>query len=110
MKLNELKTSTVQHYLDKVVDPVYGMPKSNEKLSQRTKGIERASQRVAGKKPTSEEQNSEPRSHEELIQRKRELNRARDERVRAALEKWHEEHKDKLVPGMFGRNARVMWK
>lgn len=59
MKLNELKTSTVKSYLDKTVDPVYGMPKSKEKLPQRTKGIERASKRVTGEKPTSEDLKSD---------------------------------------------------
>ena len=52
MKLNELKTSTVQSYLDKTVDPVYGIPKSKEKLAQRTKGIERANKRL--NKPANE--------------------------------------------------------
>lgn len=55
MKLNELKTSTVKNYLDKTVDPVHGIPKSKEKLSQRMKGIARAHERVVGNKPTSKD-------------------------------------------------------
>lgn len=55
MKLNELKTSTVKSYLDKTVDPVHGIPKSKEKLSQRMKGISRAHERVVGNKPTSKD-------------------------------------------------------
>ena len=54
-QLDELKKSTVKSYLDKTVDPVYGIPKSKEKISQRMKGISAAHQRIVGNKPTSEE-------------------------------------------------------
>jgi len=53
-ELDEVSKSTVKSYLSKTVDPVHGIPKSKEKLSQRIKGIQRAHERVVGNKPTSE--------------------------------------------------------
>ncbi len=49
--VNEISKGTAQKYLDKTVDPVHGMPKSG--MSKRMKGIEGASKRVSGQKPTS---------------------------------------------------------
>lgn len=54
-QLDEISKKTVKSYLSKTVDPVYGIPKSKEKLSQRMKGISAAHQRIVGNKPTSEE-------------------------------------------------------
>ena len=50
-KVNEISKGTAQKYLDKTVDPVHGMPKSG--MNKRMKGIEAASKRVSGQKPTS---------------------------------------------------------
>lgn len=49
--VNEISKGTAQKYLDKTVDPAHGMPKSG--MSKRMKGIEGASKRVSGQKPTS---------------------------------------------------------
>ena len=49
--VNEISKGTAQKYLDKTVDPVHGMPKSG--MEKRMKGIEGASKRVSGQKPTS---------------------------------------------------------
>lgn len=54
-QLDEISKKTVKSYLSKTVDPVYGIPKSKEKISQRMKGISAAHQRIVGNKPTSEE-------------------------------------------------------
>lgn len=54
-QIDELKKSTVASYTSKVVDPVYGMPRTTKKLKQRLVGLQRAHQRAIGKKPTSEE-------------------------------------------------------
>lgn len=54
-QLDEISKKTVKSYLSKTVDPVHGIPKSKEKLSQRMKGISAAHQRIVGNKPTSEE-------------------------------------------------------
>ena len=53
--LHELKKSTLASYTNKVVDPVYGTPRTTKKLTQRLAGLTRAHQRAIGKKPTSEE-------------------------------------------------------
>lgn len=58
-EVNELKKSTLASYTSKVVDPVYGMPRSTKKIKQRLAGLQRAHQRAIGKKPTSEEVVSE---------------------------------------------------
>ncbi len=54
-QVDEISKKTVKSYLEKTVDPVYGIPKSKEKIAQRMQGISRAHQRVVGNKPTSEE-------------------------------------------------------
>lgn len=54
-QIDELKKSTLASYTSKVVDPVYGMPRSTKKIKQRLAGLQRAHQRAIGKKPTSEE-------------------------------------------------------
>lgn len=43
----ELNKSTLTSYLDKTVDPVHGMPRSANKLSQRLAGIKRASKKLS---------------------------------------------------------------
>lgn len=58
-QIDELKKSTLASYTSKVVDPVYGMPRSTKKIKQRLAGLQRAHQRAIGKKPTSEEVNIE---------------------------------------------------
>ena len=55
-QIDELKKSTIKSYLSKTVDPVYGIPKTKEKISQRMKGISKAHQRIVGNKPMSEEE------------------------------------------------------
>lgn len=49
--VNEISKGKAQKYLDKTVDPVHGMPKPG--MDKRMKGIEGASKRVSGQKPTS---------------------------------------------------------
>lgn len=49
--VNEISKGTAQKYLDKTVDPAHGMPKAG--MGKRMKGIEGASKRVSGQKPTS---------------------------------------------------------
>lgn len=51
--VDELNKSTVVNYINKTVDPVYGIPKTKTKLAQRLKGIQRAHERIVGNKPTS---------------------------------------------------------
>lgn len=58
-QIDELKKSTLASYTNKVVDPVYGMPRSTKKIKQRLAGLQRAHQRAIGKKPTSEETEKE---------------------------------------------------
>lgn len=53
-QIDELKKSTLASYTNKVVDPVYGIPRSTKKLKQRLAGLQRAHQRVIGKAPVSE--------------------------------------------------------
>ena len=53
-QIDEISKKTARQYTDKVVDPVYGMPRSSEKLKQRMKGLEAAHKRLTGKVKTSE--------------------------------------------------------
>ena len=55
-QVDEIKASTAASYTAKVVDPVYGMPRSNKKLPQRLKGLERAHARMMGRRATSAEE------------------------------------------------------
>ena len=55
-QVDEIKASTAASYTAKVVDPVYGMPRSKEKLTQRLKGLERAHARITGRRPTTAEE------------------------------------------------------
>lgn len=58
-QIDELKKTTLASYTSKVVDPVYGMPRTTNKLKQRLAGLSRAHQRAIGKKPTSESVSSD---------------------------------------------------
>ncbi len=56
--VQEISKKTVSQYLNKTIDPVYGMvktAKNKEELLKRLKGVTRAHQRITGKAPTSEE-------------------------------------------------------
>lgn len=45
--VTELNKSTLASYLDKTVDPVYGMPRTTAKLMQRLAGVRRASKKLS---------------------------------------------------------------
>jgi hypothetical protein len=45
-RIDEISQKTLASYTDKVVDPVYGMPRSTKKLPQRLAGLQRAHQRI----------------------------------------------------------------
>lgn len=55
-QIDELKKSTIGSYINKVVDPVYGVPRSPKKIKQRLAGLSRAHQRVVGHKPVTKEE------------------------------------------------------
>jgi hypothetical protein len=47
--IDEISQATTTSYVNKVVDPVYGMPRSTNKMKQRLAGLERIRQRTAKK-------------------------------------------------------------
>ena len=47
--IDEISQATTTSYVNKVVDPVYGMPRSTSKMKQRLAGLERIRQRTAKK-------------------------------------------------------------
>lgn len=56
-QIDELKKSTITSYINKTVDPVYGIPKGGkEKIQKRLAGLTRAHQRIVGHKPMTKEE------------------------------------------------------
>jgi hypothetical protein len=52
-QVDEISKATAKRYLDKTVDPVYGIPKSGTNTAKRLQGIIRASRRLVSKKNTT---------------------------------------------------------
>lgn len=83
-QIDELKKSTITSYINKTVDPVYGIPKGGkEKIQKRLAGLTRAHQRIVGHKPMTKE---EVEKVEEAQETKAEFV-ARQERLAAASAK-----------------------